>query len=458
MPFPRFPIALFSATILLIAGCSTSGDESREGTLVLRSSTTGQFPDLDVDGYQVTGLPGGPVALGVNDTAITRLPPARYTLTITGLADNCISAPTQIVLTLKNEERETAIWDVTCGVLPGQAQVVFDPGGSTGAGNVMFAVDGQAPLGIIPGETLDLGDLSPGAHQLTVATTTPNCRVTNGASQPFTVVRSQLTMVTLAGYCSPGIIAFDENVTVGNMNSWSIYRMNADSSGIQALAGPGVSGGTYPALSPDGTQIVYATSYDSLMVMGSDGSNPHRIAQIGNVKSPVWSPAGNQIALSASLGIPYEVYVVDTTGANLLNITNDPSDDDDPSWSSDGNRIAFASVRSGSPQIYSTAPNGTGLDTLSTGGGYHPAWSPDQSQIAFAWNSQAWIMNQDGTNRHALPGIYGGSLSEIAWSPDGRFLAFYVNGFVYAPVDGSSATIILRAGNSPSSNRVSWSP
>jgi len=150
MPFPRFPIALFSATILLIAGCSTSGDESREGTLVLRSSTTGQFPDLDVDGYQVTGLPGGPVALGVNDTAITRLPPARYTLTITGLADNCISAPTQIVLTLKNEERETAIWDVTCGVLPGQAQVVFDPGGSTGAGNVMFAVDGQAPLGIIP--------------------------------------------------------------------------------------------------------------------------------------------------------------------------------------------------------------------------------------------------------------------------------------------------------------------
>jgi Tol biopolymer transport system component len=435
-----------------LLGCSSASDGTQDGTLVLSTRTLGQAPDWDADGYQVDGLPGGPIAMGINDTITRQLAPDTYTLTLSGLAGNCSTAEEQLVRAVSGDEDIEATWEVTCDVLPGGAEVIFDPGTSSGNGAVMFALDGQASIPILPGETVDLGSISPGQHTITIETTTPNCRVTNGTSQSFTILRSQKASVLLEGYCSAGALVFDENVT-----SWKIHVLNADTSGIHELSGAGVTGGNHPMFSPDGTRIAYVTSFDSLMMMNSDGSNPRLVTQILNVSQPVWSPAGDRIAFTASPGIPPEIYVIDTAGTNLVNVTNNLVGDVDPTWGST-DVIAFASDRSGAMEVYSVSPAGTGLDTLTMSGGYHPVWSPDQSEIAFVSGNQVWIMSPDGSNLRALPGVVPNPLSLLTWSPDGRFIAFYqyTVGLTFAPVDSLNSITVAR-GNA-SSYRVSWRP
>lgn len=56
----------------------------------------------------------------------------------------------------------------------------------------------------------------------------------------------------------------------------------------------------------------------------------------------------------------------------------------DPAWSPDGTRIAFASNRSGAIELWIMSATGTGLRQLTTKGwNFDPSWSPDGTRIAF---------------------------------------------------------------------------
>ena len=68
-------------------------------------------------------------------------------------------------------------------------------------------------------------------------------------------------------------------------------------------------------------------------------------------------------------------WAIDADGTDLTRLTHAPYPEFDPSWSPDGNEIAFRSERSGEPEIWIMNADGTDQRRLTDG--LSPAWSPD---------------------------------------------------------------------------------
>ena len=105
---------------------------------------------------------------------------------------------------------------------------------------------------------------------------------------------------------------------------------------------------------------------------------------------PDYSPTANEIAWTRRTATSYDVWTmtVDAQGHNptaLTNLTNGAGNSRYPSWSPDGTRLAFASDRSGTWQIWVMSATGTDAVQVTTGSRPHiePVWSPDGTMLAF---------------------------------------------------------------------------
>ena len=102
----------------------------------------------------------------------------------------------------------------------------------------------------------------------------------------------------------------------------------------------------------------------------------------------------------------------------------------DPSYSSDGRRIAFASARSGVREIWTSNADGSRPVQLTLFGSAWsgtPRWSPDDRNIAFDSNiSGRWniytIASERGKPVRLTPGK--GSSIRPSWSHDGKWIYY----------------------------------
>ena len=111
------------------------------------------------------------------------------------------------------------------------------------------------------------------------------------------------------------------------------------------------------------------------------GGNQQRLTNNRqNDRHPSWSPDGERIAFTSDRKGDFEnfdIYVMDTDGGNPRNLTNSRQNDWHPSWSPNGEHIAFASERDGNREIYVMDSDGGNPRNLTNNphDDTAPAWS-----------------------------------------------------------------------------------
>ena len=143
------------------------------------------------------------------------------------------------------------------------------------------------------------------------------------------------------------------------------------------------------------------------------------------------SPSGPQvfptpIVFTSDRDGPVNLYVISLNGQTVRRLTSGPESDNMPTWSPDGEQIAFSRHAGGSSDVFIINADGSGLRRLTDDVGLSmaPAWSPDGTRIAY-WNASAInIINVDGSGLKRLANAGPLSMSPPAWSPDGSTLAF----------------------------------
>ena len=99
-----------------------------------------------------------------------------------------------------------------------------------------------------------------------------------------------------------------------------------------------------------------------------------------------------------------------------------------PYFSPDGEKVAFVSDRSGSPQIYVMNKDGSNQERVSFNKGsyYNPIWSPRGDYIAFtkkiANQFYIGVIRPDGSGERTL--TQGYLVESPAWAPNGRVIIY----------------------------------
>lgn len=269
----------------------------------------------------------------------------------------------------------------------------------------------------------------------------------------FAQERRQPTLIAAAGISvvhptfsrrtgRPARLVYEHGIRDVSIWHWAA---SADGRGTMAAVPGSTMWEDYPALSPDGRRIAFAsnrTGANEIWVANVDGSNPRQLTFHNGpvVIAPRWSPDGQRIAFSSQVGANRDIYVVQADGTEAARLTWEASQEDNPSWSRDGRWMYFRSDRGGIAQIWRVPAGGGAAAVVTSGAASQALESSDGSRLYFVRSADVaglWsIPPGGGDETFVLPdvkeGFWGVSDRGVAFivadpkrSPDGPTIRFF---------------------------------
>lgn len=239
-----------------------------------------------------------------------------------------------------------------------------------------------------------------------------------------------------------------------------------------------VADGFLGVWSPDGERIAFVGNFcdeeqNWVGVVKADGTDLVRLTDVDALQvGHAWSPDGQNLAFSApdDNGVP-QIYLVGAEGDTRIKLTDGPSPKMRPAWSADSALLSFAALEGEGP-----GATFTHWVVAKAGGNAAPlpasisdlAWSPQRRQLAFASGGELQLLDLENGGEPAVLARLGESDEvDFHWSPDGRRIALVKEGQISVvgvdggekqltsettlePTEGSEGPVII--------DSISWSP
>jgi flagellar hook assembly protein FlgD len=230
----------------------------------------------------------------------------------------------------------------------------------------------------------------------------------------------QPTYLTATTEDSAAILSWNPITTPEVSDVYNVYRSSTYNGSYAKI-------NSFPALSPTFKEIglVNGVRYWYKVTAGDRAGNETDYTNYIAATPGILN--STRIAFESYRTGNFEIFKINIDGGGLTNLTGSGAREQDPSYSPDGSRMAYA----GNDNIYIMNADGSGKTFLVGGNNASPNFSPDGTKIVFSsyrdgtgWH--IYIMNVDGSSQQKLTSSSGFTFNMKAnFSPDGAKIIYH---------------------------------